>query len=215
MAHKLLASGTVLAGRYRIERLIKSGGFAAVYVATDQRQRRVCAVKETFDPTGDNADQFRLEAEILADIRHQNLPAVWDYFGQNGDLYLVMEYIEGEDLESHLDMSGLLGEDYVRDWVEQLCDALTMLHRHQPPIIHRDIKPANVKITPDGRAVLVDFGIAKFYQAGNNTQVAARAVTDGFSPLEQYGQGSTDPRSDIYALGATVYNLLTGVIPPD
>ena len=215
MAHKALASGTLLNNRYRIERLIKAGGFAAVYVAIDQRQHKRCAVKETFDPSADSAEQFRLEADILAGVRHPNLPGVWDYFQHNGGLYLVMEFIEGEDLESHLEMSGSIPEDLVRDWIEQLCDALTTLHLHQPPIIHRDIKPANIKITPDGRAVLVDFGIAKLYHAGNNTQVAARAVTDGFSPLEQYGQGSTDARSDIYALGATIYNLLTGVIPPD
>ncbi len=215
MPHKALVSGTLLANRYRIERLIKAGGFAAVYVAQDTRQHKRCAVKETFDPSADSAEQFRLEADILAGVRHENLPAVWDYFQHAGGLYLVMEYIEGEDLESHLDMSGAIGEELVRDWVEQICNALTALHTHQPPIIHRDIKPANIKITPDGRAVLVDFGIAKLYQVGNNTQVAARAVTDGFSPLEQYGQGSTDARSDIYALGATLYNLLTGVIPPD
>jgi serine/threonine-protein kinase len=215
MPHKVLPSGTLLHHRYRIERLIKSGGFAAVYVAIDERQRKRCAVKETFDPSTDSAEQFRLEADILAGVRHDNLPPVWDYFQHNGGLYLVMEFIEGEDLESHLEMHGAIPEDLVRDWVEQLCDALTVLHRHQPPIIHRDIKPANIKITPDGRAVLVDFGIAKLYHEGNNTQVAARAVTDGFSPLEQYGQGSTDARSDIYALGATMYNLLTGIIPPD
>ncbi len=216
MAHRALASGTLLANRYRIERLIKAGGFAAVYIATDLRQKnRRCAVKETFDLSAESAEQFRLEAEILAGISHENLPAVLDYFPHNGGLYLVMEFIEGEDLESHLELSGIIPEDAVRNWAEQLCDALTVLHRHRPPIIHRDIKPANVKITPEGRAVLVDFGIAKLYHAGNNTLIAARAVTDGFSPLEQYGQGSTDARSDIYALGATMYNLITGVIPPD
>lgn len=215
MAHKPLPSGTLLANRYRIERLIKAGGFAAVYVAVDLRQRLRCAVKETFDPTAENGEQFRLEADILAGVRHPNLPGVWDYFQHNGGLYLVMEYIEGDDLESRLDQEGSLSEELVTDWMMQLCEALTSLHQHQPPIIHRDIKPANVKITPEGQAFLVDFGIAKLYRAGNNTQVAARAVTDGFSPLEQYGQGSTDPRSDIYAVGATMYNLLTGVIPPD
>lgn len=215
MAHRTLSSGTLLANRYRIDRLIKSGGFAAVYVAVDLKQRKRCAVKETFDPSADGAEQFRLEADILAGVRHPNLPAVWDYFQHSGGLYLVMEYIEGDDLESRLEMLGSLSEDDTRDWAIQLCDAVLALHTHVPPIIHRDIKPANIKITPEGQAVLVDFGIAKLYRAGNNTQVAARAVTDGFSPLEQYGQGSTDGRSDIYALGATLYNLLSGVIPPD
>jgi eukaryotic-like serine/threonine-protein kinase len=215
MEHRPLLSGTLLSNRYRIERLIKAGGFAAVYVAVDLRQRKLCAVKETFDPSPDGAEQFRLEADILSRVRHPNLPPVWDYFQDNGGLYLVMEYIEGDDLESWLDDEGCLGEDRVREIGLQLCEALSSLHMQQPPIIHRDIKPANIKITPDSRTVLVDFGIAKLYRAGNNTQVAARAVTDGFSPLEQYGQGSTDPRSDIYALGATLYNLLTGLIPPD
>ncbi len=215
MAHRPLATGTLLANRYHIERLIKAGGFAAVYVAIDIRQRKRCAVKETFDQSTDGAEQFRLEADILAGVRHPNLPAVWDYFQFGGGLYLVMEFVEGDDLEGQLEIQGRLPEEIVRGYMIQLCEAMTALHTHQPPIIHRDIKPANIKITPDGRAVLVDFGIAKLYRAGNNTQVAARAVTDGFSPLEQYGQGSTDGRSDIYAAGATMYNLLTGVIPPD
>ncbi len=215
MAHQTLPAGYPLGGRYRIERLIKAGGFAAVYVAIDLRQRKRCAIKETFDQSQESVEQFRLEADILASIRHPNLPRVWDYFPDNNGIYLVMEYIEGEDLENRLEIEGSLPESMVRDWSLQLCSALLELHSHQPPIIHRDIKPANVKITPEGRAVLVDFGIAKLYHAGGATQVAARAVTDGFSPLEQYGQGSTDARSDIYALGATLYNLLTGVIPPD
>jgi tRNA A-37 threonylcarbamoyl transferase component Bud32/photosystem II stability/assembly factor-like uncharacterized protein len=214
-AHRPLAPGTLLAGRYHIERLIKAGGFAAVYVAIDTRQRKRCAVKETFDQSPDGAEQFQLEADILAGVRHPGLPPVWDYFQHGGGLYLVMEFIEGDDLEALLEMRGRLPEDQVRDYMMQLCEAMTALHTHQPPIIHRDIKPANIKITPTGQAVLVDFGIAKLHRAGNNTQAAARAVTDGFSPLEQYGQGSTDARSDIYAAGATMYNLLTGVIPPD
>ncbi len=215
MAHRTLPAGTILKKRYQIERLIKSGGFAAVYVAIDLLQRLRCAVKETFDPSVDGAEQFRLEAEILAGVKHPRLPGVWDYFQDSGGLYLVMEYIDGDDLEGRLDVEGTLPEEPVREWAIQICEALTALHKHDPPIIHRDIKPANIKITSEGQAVLVDFGIAKLYEAGSNTQVAARAVTDGFSPLEQYGQGSTDPRSDIYALGATLYNLLTGVIPPD
>lgn len=215
MAYRPLVPGTILAHRYRIEQLIKAGGFAAVYVATDTHQNKLCAVKETFDQSSDGEEQFRLEADILAKIRHPNLPAVWDYFQYGNGLYLVMEYIDGDDLESRLDDIKRLPEDDARNWAIQLCDALVALHNHIPPIIHRDIKPANVKITSDYRAVLVDFGIAKLFQAGNNTQIAARAVTDGFSPLEQYGQGTTNERSDIYSLGATMYNLLTGLIPPD
>src|SRR5450631_4551087 len=123
MAHRTLPSGTQLANRYRIERLIKAGGFAAVYVAVDLRQRKRCAVKETFDQSQDAAEQFRLEADILAGIRHPNLPGVWDYFQHDGGLYLVMEYIDGDDLESRLENEGSLPESLVRDWALQLCEA--------------------------------------------------------------------------------------------
>ncbi len=126
-----------------------------------------------------------------------------------------MEFIEGDDLESQLNRNGPLPELLVRQWISQLCGALALMHTRQPPIIHRDIKPANIKIRPNGQPVLVDFGLAKIFHPTQETVLAARAVSDGFSPIEQYGRGRTDARSDIYALGATLYNLLTGVIPPD
>ncbi|MBN1149541.1 MAG: serine/threonine protein kinase, partial [Anaerolineales bacterium] len=129
--------------------------------------------------------------------------------------FAVMDYIEGEDLGSKLQHSGgPLPREKVIDWIAQVCDALVYLHAQQPPIIHRDIKPANIRITPQGRAILVDFGIAKEYQPGLRTVIGARAVTLGYSPPEQYGIGSTEARSDIYALGATAYHLLSGQMPP-
>jgi photosystem II stability/assembly factor-like uncharacterized protein len=126
-----------------------------------------------------------------------------------------MEFIEGEDLESQLNRDGPLPELLVRQWISQLCGALALMHARQPAVIHRDIKPANIKIRTNGLPVLVDFGLAKVYHPTQETVIAARAVSDGFSPIEQYGRGRTDARSDIYALGATLYNLLTGVVPPD
>ena len=129
--------------------------------------------------------------------------------------YLVMDYVEGEDLQSMLDRLGRLPEPQVLIWISQICDALAYLHNQSSPIIHRDIKPGNIKIRPDGRAMLVDFGIAKVYDPSLATTMGARAFTPGYSPPEQYGTGSTDRRSDIYALGATVYHLLTGKTPPD
>ena len=142
---------------------------------------------------------------------------VFDYFSLPGQgQYLVMVFIEGMDLQELLDAaSDPLPETKVIPWIEQVCDALSYLHSQNPPIIHRDIKPANIKITPQGQAVLVDFGIAKVYDPKLKTTVGARAVTPGFSPPEQYGRGRTDPRTDIYALGATLYALLTKVEPPD
>lgn len=216
MTYQPLPPGTLLQGRYLIEDLLGEGGFGAVYRARDLHlARRLCAVKETFDTSSAAAVQFRLEAEILAGLEHPYLPEVWDYFEEGRGLYLVMEFIEGEDLESQLNRDGPLPELIVRQWISQLCGAMALMHSRQPPVIHRDIKPANIKIRTNGQPVLVDFGLAKVYHPTQETVMAARAVSDGFSPIEQYGRGRTDARSDIYALGATLYNLLTGVVPPD
>ncbi len=216
MSYQPLIPGSLLQGRYIIEALLGEGGFGAVYRARDVHlSRRLCAVKETFDTSSAGAAQFRLEAEILAGLEHPYLPEVWDYFEEGRGLYLVMEFIEGDDLESQLNRDGPLPELLVRQWTSQLCGALALMHARQPPVIHRDIKPANIKIRANGQPVLVDFGLAKVYHPTQETVVAARAVSDGFSPIEQYGRGRTDARSDMYALGATLYNLLTGVIPPD
>jgi serine/threonine-protein kinase len=216
MSYQPLIPGARLQGRYVIEDLLGEGGFGAVYRARDLHlARRLCAVKETFDTSSAAAAQFRLEAEILAGLEHPYLPEVWDYFEEGRGLYLVMEFIEGEDLESQLNRDGPLPELIVRQWISQLCGALALMHARQPPVIHRDIKPANIKIRTNGQPVLVDFGLAKVYHPTQETVMAARAVSDGFSPIEQYGRGRTDARSDIYALGATLYNLLTGVVPPD
>jgi Cdc6-like AAA superfamily ATPase len=139
---------------------------------------------------------------------------VTDHFVLPGQgQYLVMDFVEGEDLQTKISQRGSLPEHEVLPWIEQVCDALTYLHRQTPPIIHRDIKPANIRITPDGRAMLVDFGIAKRYEAQGKTTVGAKAITPGFSPPEQYGKGGTDARSDIYALGSTLYAALTGHEP--
>jgi serine/threonine protein kinase len=147
---------------------------------------------------------------------------VYDYFitsdpasGENVSI-LVMDLIDGEDLEQMLqNIGGPLPDGKVIIWLDQVCGALEYLHQQNPPVIHRDIKPANIKITPSGNAMLVDFGIAKLYDAQARTTVGARAYTPGYSPPEQYGQGATDAQSDVYALGATAYQLLTGVMPPD
>ena len=127
-----------------------------------------------------------------------------------------MDFVEGDDLQSMLDKnSSPLSELQVTNWLAQICDALAYLHLQNPSIIHRDLKPANIKITPQGKAVLVDFGIAKVYDPVSKTTKGARAVTEGYSPIEQYGHGSTYARSDVYALGATIYTLLTNQVPPE
>ncbi|MEN6436914.1 MAG: serine/threonine-protein kinase [Anaerolineaceae bacterium] len=209
-------TGYILNSRYRIVKLLGQGGFGAVYKAWDLNLSHACAVKENLDTSVEAQRQFLREATVLANLSHPNLPRVTDHFilpdqGQ----YLVMDFIEGEDLHTMLEKSGPLPVDKVLLWMGQVMDALEYLHGRIPPVLHRDIKPANIKITPEGRAVLVDFGLVKLYDSHTKTTMGARAITPGYSPPEQYGQGSTDARSDIYALGATMYMLVTGVQPPE
>ena len=211
-----LSQGQVINHRYRIVRLLGQGGFGAVYRAWDINLNRSCALKENLDASPAAQAQFGREAMLLANLSHPNLARVTDYFFIQGQgQYLVMDYIEGEDVQAILDgTQGPLPATQALEWIGQICEALSYLHSQNPPIIHRDVKPANIKITPQGRAVLVDFGIAKIFDPHLRTTVGARAVTPGFSPPEQYGQAATDARSDIYALGATLYTLLTGQVPP-
>jgi serine/threonine-protein kinase len=207
----------VLNDRYRIVKLLGQGGFGAVYRAWDINLERPCAFKENLDTSPQAQRQFEREAKILANLDHPNLPRVTDHFFVPGQgQYLVMDFVEGEDLEQMLlRIGGSLPEPQVLSWIVQVCDALSYLHSQNPPVIHRDIKPSNIKITPDGVIKLVDFGIAKVYDPGLSTTMGAKAVTPGFSPPEQYGMRSTDVRADVYALGATLYNLLTGKMPPE
>lgn len=212
-----LAPGSVLNNRYRIDRLLGQGGFGAVYAARDLQLDGPCAVKENLETSPAAQAQFSREARLLFNLRHPNLPRVFDHFVVPGQgQYLVMDYIEGEDLRTLLErQGGPLPLAQVLPWLVQVCDALTYMHTRTPPVIHRDIKPANIRITPEGQAVLVDFGIAKSFEASKQTSTGARALTPGFAPPEQYGAGLTDPQSDVYALGATAYNLLTGQAPPE
>jgi eukaryotic-like serine/threonine-protein kinase len=207
--------GDVLNNRYCIEKIIAQGGMGAIYLALDESLNVKVAVKENLFPSEESTRQFRREATILAGLRHPNLPRVTDHFiihdqGQ----YLVMDYIEGEDLKERLDKLGQLSEKEAITIGAKVCDALSYLHTRQPAIIHRDIKPGNIKITPEGEVYLVDFGLAKQTQPGQVTTTGAQALTPGYAPPEQYGQG-TDPRSDIYSLAATLYTALCKSIPEE
>lgn len=211
-----LERGTLLHKRYRIVEILGQGGMGSVYRAVDENLGVDVAVKENLFTTEEYSRQFRLEAVILAGLRHPNLPRVSDHFavGEQGQ-YLVMDFIEGEDLRERMERLGTVAEDDAVTVGAAMCDALTYLHTRKPPILHRDIKPGNVKITPDGSIFLVDFGLAKLVQGPQATTTGARAMTPGYSPPEQYGTARTDPRTDVYSLGATLYASLTGVIPED
>ncbi|MBM4028854.1 MAG: zinc-ribbon domain-containing protein, partial [Planctomycetes bacterium] len=201
--------------RYIIRSFLTAGGFGAVYLAEDTlMQGRLCVLKESFDQTPDGRAQFEVEAATLSVLNHPNLVRVTDSFVEPSQkMYLVMEYVEGEDLEEALKrMPNGLPEKQVLAWLDQILDAVAYCHAFNPKVIHRDIKPANVRIRKaDGVAVLVDFGIAKI--GGGKTRAAARGYSPGYAPPEQYGTG-TDTYSDVYALGATLYHLLTGRVPP-
>ena len=223
-----LAIGQILQNRYRILRLLGQGGMAAVYLAEDTRLGRRCAVKENVpDPAASPQtlaqmrQQFQVEARTLATLDHPNLPKVYDCFSEGGNEYMVMEYVEGEDLASALQRhGGPLPEKPVLIWADQVLDALEYLHSQQPrPVIHRDIKPDNILLTPQGKVKLVDFGLVKLLNPSDpRTATSMKGMgTLGYAPLEQYGSGAghTDARSDIYSLGATLYHLLTNVAPPE
>jgi serine/threonine-protein kinase len=213
-----IPAGTVVDGRYRVAKLLGEGGFGAVYIAEDTRLRnKPVALKESFDKSPAAQEQFRLEAQLLADLNHPGLPRVTDHFiDSDGRQFLVMDYIEGEDLDQRLIRTGRpMVERNAAALMLQVCEAVAYLHTRRPqPIIHRDIKPPNIKITRDGRAVLVDFGIAKIYHPTKGTAKVAKAVTPHFSSPEQH-IAKTDTRSDVYSLGATLYLLVTADLPPD
>ncbi|HEX8982812.1 MAG TPA: serine/threonine-protein kinase [Ktedonobacterales bacterium] len=219
-----LARGTILDGRYRIDRVIGSGGYASVYKAIDTTYNVERAIKEVTDPDKGVREQFRLEADLLINHHHPNIPRGYKVFEMNKRIYFVMDFVQGKDLEELLNESLTqqrrpLDEARVLRWAIEISGALSELHRMQTPIIHRDIKPANIKITPQDRPVLIDFGLAKLQlqsQAPIATQVAAQGVSPGFAPPEQYmARGRTDARTDIYGLGATLYACLTGRDPAE
>ncbi len=210
-----LTSSDLLNHRYRILRTLGRGGMGAVYLATDESLGVEVAVKENLNLSPESERQFKREATLLAGLRHNHLPRVTDHFVLADHQYLIMDYVEGEDLQARLKRLGPLPEAEVIAWATQIAGALTYLHTQDPPVIHRDIKPSNIKLTTSGEAMLVDFGLAKATQMGQKTTTGALGVTPGFAPPEQYGTGSTDARTDEYALTATLYNLLTGQLPPD
>lgn len=225
-----LKAGEVLRERYRVRERIGQGGMGNIYQADDMRlEGRKCALKEVEHDRNlpekvlrEARDQFLREATVLARLDHPNLPKVSDFFSIGERDYLVMDYVPGKDLRTMiLDAKAhntFLNEHDVLDWASQLADALTYLHRQDPPIVHRDIKPSNLKITPDGLLKLVDFGLVKVLAPDEETITIIQGQgTMLYTPLEQYGgsESHTDVRSDIYAFGATLYHLLTCQPPVD
>jgi serine/threonine protein kinase len=216
-----LLFGNLLGSRYRIVEMIGRGSFGAVYKATDERfqSKRIVAIKEMSDAqlsSGEKAkalQDFRNEADLLVQLKHPNLPNVSDVFEEGGKAYLVMEFIGGKTLAKLQDeRNDPLDERLVMGWALQLCAVLYYLHTRPQPIIFRDLKPTNVMVTADGEIKLIDFGIARIFKVAV-TKDTTLLGSQGYAPLEQYGHGQSDARSDIYALGATLYDLLTKKLP--
>jgi len=210
-----LSVGTIVNNRYRIASKLGEGGYGVVYRAWDLRLNIPVALKENQESEVDFRDQFTREARILASLNHPHLPRVTDYFEDGSILYLVMDFIDGADLEDMVKANGRLPETDVLRWASQVMEALIYLHHQNPPIIHRDIKPKNIRINKSGNVFLLDFGIAKLFNPGSKTVRGARGYTPPYAPFEQYGSGTTDQRSDVYALGVTMYVMLSGELPPE
>ncbi|MGV8120554.1 MAG: SUMF1/EgtB/PvdO family nonheme iron enzyme [Candidatus Xenobiia bacterium LiM19] len=215
----LQAGSTLDRGRYQVLKPLKSGGMGAVYLLHDSRLERKCVLKEMVPPSHEPADlkefreRFRNEALTLSKLSHPNLPPVYDHFEENHQCCLVMEYIEGDDLESLLSVKAPKGfpEEQVRNWALTICSILEYLHSRNPLILYRDLKPSNIMVRKeDGRLFLIDFGIAKSVHQALTHKTSWG--TEGYAPIEQM-QGEPEVRSDIYALAATMHHLLLGRPP--
>lgn len=225
-----LAPGTTIGNHYIVGNLINRGGFGAVYRGVDTSEGgRPCAIKETYDVTPAARRQALMEASVLFTIRSKHLPEIYDALESNGRFYLIMQLIEGQNLlellrsrvpagivgeqEPYRQAKGPCSEQEVFSWLLPIIDVLQELHSRNPPVLHRDIKPGNIILTPQHTSVLVDFGLTKLYDPVSSTQTIVKAVSEGFSPIEQY-LGKTSPQSDVYAMAATMYLLLTNRLPP-
>lgn len=218
----ILPAGTVLQGRYRVEKMLGQGGMSSVYLAQHLRLKKRVALKALQRPQDPRewtaqVEQLELESQIMASLSHPNLAVVFDFFEEQRLPYLVMEFIDGRDLQQVAELAPkLLSQRRVLEFASQIVDALDYLHGQNPPVIVRDLKPSNIMLDSNKRLRLIDFGLARTLQGGQGTRPIVKGVGSlGYAPIEQYGRGTTDQRSDIYALGATLYFLLTDKAPPE
>ena len=218
--------GIVVGKRYQLLTKIGTGGMSTVYLALDTVLNKQWAAKEIKDVSDPEQRELIVqsivtEANMIKSFDHPAIPRIVDLVDESGTLYVIMDYVEGRSLSAVLATDGPQPEDEVVNWGLQLCDALEYLHRRTPPVIYRDMKPSNVMLKPNGLVQIIDFGIAREYRDDGGTVTAAmgdtvQLGTRGYAPPEQYGGGGqTDARTDVYALGATMYTMLTGKNPAE
>lgn len=216
----MAAIGSVIEGKYEILKLIGKGGMSKVYLAMDKRLNKQWAVKEIEKKARDKNNEVVIqsaiaEANMIKRLDHPSLPRIVDILDKEDVIYVIMDYIEGEPLSKILEEYGAQPQDQVIEWAKQLCEVLDYLHTNNPPIIYRDMKPANVMLKPDGNLKLVDFGIAREYKQENLADTV-NLGTKGYAAPEQFGgKGQTDPRTDVYCLGVTLYHMVTGKNPSE
>jgi len=220
-AEAVIRSGELVSARYRVVRVVGGGGMGMVYEAIDERLGVRVALKQSCAKEIELKKQFEREARLLASLKHDALPKVVDYFIENNSAFLVMEFVDGVSLSEVVkNENGPLPVQRVIALADQVLDVLVYLHDQGRRVVHRDIKPQNIRLTSEGRISLLDFGLAKtgarhdrVDDDGDDRSV--HGYSRRYSPIEQIRDSGTSERSDIYALGATLYFLLTGVRPED
>lgn len=213
----MLEIGSLAGGKYKVLNKVGQGGMSNVYLAMNEKANKQWAIKEV---RSDNVENFeimkqslRTETELLRKLHHPNLPSIVDIIEEKESFLIVMDYIEGRHLEKVVCEYGPQSQKQVIAWAKQLCSVLFYLHTRTPPIIYRDMKPSNIMLKPDGGIMLIDFGTAREFKQGEESDTTCLG-TQGYAAPEQYGgNGQTDCRTDIYCLGATLYYLLTGHNP--
>ncbi|MBQ8961460.1 MAG: serine/threonine protein kinase [Ruminococcus sp.] len=212
----MLAQGDLVDDKYRILSEIGRGGMSVVYLAINEKANKTWAIKEVRRDGRNDYNMVRqsliTEIDTLKSVKHPKLPSIVDVIEDKDSFIIVMDYIEGRSMDVILKEKGAQPEEYVKEWAKQLCDVMGYLHAQDPPIIYRDMKPSNIMLRPDGDITIIDFGTAKKYDIALESTTGLG--TAGFAAPEQYGgRGRTDERTDIYALGMTLYSLLTNIDP--
>ncbi len=214
----MLEKGYLVDGKYKILSEIGHGGMSVVYLAINESANKTWAIKEVRKDGTKDFEVVRqgliVETDMLKRLNHPNLPSIIDVIDRDDNFLIVMDYIEGKALDKVLKENGPQPQEYVIEWAKELCDVLGYLHSRKPPIIYRDMKPANVMLKPDGHVTLIDFGTAREFKNAGKVEDTTCLGTQGYAAPEQFGgHGQTDPRTDVYCLGATLYHLVTGHNP--